>query len=288
MFLFQLDIECPGLIVKRPSASCKTPYVADVLIQPRQETNCNDDRKTYMAHCPSLGCCGHADNDSIIYLSKLESAKTKCDFRVELAYLNETKHNIHQEIIIGINPKLGETIAEHALTKNCVLGLTNIRDFKREVTYINSRFDFMGHDENGQEFIMEVKNVPLADYVDVPKKERKKYKDVIESKNINDKIAYFPDGYRKSTKDVVSPRALKHIEELEELKKTKNIRTILCYIVERQDVSSFQPSFIDPTYRAAVIKAAKAGVEIKTIQVCWEKNGSCSFVRNDLPINLDE
>lgn len=288
MFLFQIPISCPGLIVKRPSAFCKTPYVADVTIKSKQESNCNDDQSTFMAHCPSLGCCGHADKDSIIYLSKLETGKSKCDYRVELAYLNETKNNVTQEIIIGINPKLGETIAEHALTKNCVLGLTNIQDYKREVKYLNSRFDFMGHDENGQEFIMEVKNVPLADYVDVPKKEKKNYKDLIASKDINDKIAYFPDGYRKSTKEVVSPRALKHIEELEELKTTKNIRTILCYIVQRQDVSSFQPSFIDPTYRAAVIKAARAGVEIKTIQVCWEKNGSCSFIRNDLPINLDD
>ena len=43
----------------------------------------------------------------------------------------------------------------------------------------------------------------------------RKYKNEIKNKKFNDKIAYFPDGYRKNSTDVVSPRALKHIEELE-------------------------------------------------------------------------
>ena len=46
---------------------------------------------------------------------------------------------------------------------------------------------------------MEVKNVPLAKL----------------NKSTNEMISFFPDGYRKSKKDVVSPRALKHIQELE-------------------------------------------------------------------------
>ena len=30
----------------------------------------------------------------------------------------------------------------------------------------------------------------------------------------------------------------------------------------------------------------KNGVEIKTIQVSWNKQGQCHFIRNDLPISL--
>ncbi|MGA1048376.1 MAG: DNA/RNA nuclease SfsA, partial [Minisyncoccia bacterium] len=139
---------------------------------------------------------------------------------------------------------------------------------------LNSRFDFTGVDENGREFIMEVKSVPLADYVDVPKKERKNYKKEIEEAAQDDKIAYFPDGYRKNSTEVVSPRALKHITELKEIVTTTEKRAILCFI-------------IDLVYKEAVIDAWKSGVEIKTLQVEWNREGECVFVRNDLPINLE-
>ena len=59
---------------------------------------------------------------------------------------------------------------------------------------------------------MEVKNVPLADYEDVTAKDRKKM--CFDDRSINSKVAYFPDGYRKKQTDTVSPRALKHINEL--------------------------------------------------------------------------
>ena len=50
----------------------------------------------------------------------------------------------------------------------------------------------------------------------------------------------------------------------------------------------FQPSNIDLIYKSAVIDAWKVGVEIKTLQVDWTKEGECRFVRNDLPICMDE
>ena len=64
-----------------------------------------------------------------------------------------------------------------------------------------------------------------------------------------EKISYFPDGYRKNSTDVVSPRALKHIKELEEIARTTNKRAILCFVVQRTDVACFQPSNIDLTYK---------------------------------------
>ena len=38
-----------GTIVKRPSKHCKSPYVADVVLENGEEV---------IAHAPSLGCCG--------------------------------------------------------------------------------------------------------------------------------------------------------------------------------------------------------------------------------------
>ena len=133
---------------------------------------------------------------------------------------------------------------------------------------------------------MEIKNVPLADYVDVSKKDRKNYTELINNADFNDKIAYFPDGYRKNKGAVVSPRALKHIQELQELVEPGKQRAILCFVIQRDDASSFQTSNLDPTYKAAVKEAYENGVEINVLQLKWTMNGECYFIRNDLPINL--
>lgn len=279
MYLFSLSGVKRGLITSRPSKTCKTPYVADVILDGEEK------EVEELCHSPSLGCCGLAEKGKEVILSELSSEKTKCSHRVELAILIEERNPL-REIIIGINPKLGETIAELCLQKNCILGLTNIQSYRRETKLLNSRFDFTGIDEEGREFVMEIKSVPLADYVDVPKKEKKNYKKEMEEANQDDKIAYFPDGYRKNSTAVVSPRALKHIHELKEIVTTSEKRAILCFIIQRTDVKQFQPSNIDLIYKEAVIDAWKNGVEIKTLQVEWNRNGECVFIRNDLPICL--
>ena len=120
--------------------------------------------------------------------------------------------------------------------------------------------------------------------VDVPKKDRKKYD--TSHMDYDQKIAYFPDGYRKNSTDVVSPRALKHIQELEEMVQTESApRAILCFIVQRTDACVFQPSNIDLTYKAAVQKAVSNGVEVYALQFEWNTQGECVF-RKMLPVNL--
>jgi len=271
--LFQINDICEGVITKRPSAHCKTAYVADVSLE---------NSSSILGHSPSLGCCGLAEKDSTVVLSQLPAKKNQtCSHRVELAIL---QHN-EIKMYIGINPKLAESIVEECLKKHFISNL-QANKFQREVKFLNSRFDFAGTDKDGKPFILEVKNVPLADYVDVPKKEKKKYTDLIQSKKWNEKIAYFPDGYRKNSTAVVSPRALKHIQELEEIAKSDKVRSILCFVIQRTDVSHFQTSNIDLTYKEAVYKAWQNGVEIKTIQVSWRENGACYFVSNSLPISL--
>ena len=58
----------------------------------------------------------------------------------------------------------------------------------------------------------------------------------------------------------------------------------MCYVIQRTDVSSFQPSIIDPEYRAAVKNAIDIGVEIITMVVHWTTDGEAYFIRDDLPI----
>lgn len=279
ILLLQLGEVFRGEVIKRPSKQCKTPYVADVQLENGEEI---------LGHSLSLGCCGLADKGSTVLMTIPQSSnsnkKTVCSHRIDLSLFRDLDRN--EEIVIGINPKIGENIAEEALKNNCMRNLENIRSYTREVKIMNSRFDFAGIDENGKPFVLEIKNVPLADYVDVPKKERSKYVDEIKNKNFNEKIAYFPDGYRKNSTDVVSPRALKHIQELEDIAKQGTVRTILCFIIQRSDVKQFQTSNVDLTYKDAVYQAYHNGVEINTIQVAWNKQGQCHFIRNDLPISL--
>jgi len=284
-------------IERRPSLQCKSPYVADAIL-------CDFNSKTII-HTPALGCCGLSHNGSTVLISLLydkhanenegngrekEKKKKKriCEYRAEISIVHDDIRN-HVEYI-GINPKMGETLVEQALIQHCIPGLEHVKGYKREFTIGKSRFDFCGLDKDGRPFLMEVKNVPLADYVDMYEKDKKKLlkeqPNVFDNCKYNDKIAYFPDGYRKKQTDTVSPRALKHVQELEQIKKTSVTRCILCFIIQRTDIKQFQPSKIDPIYRAAVQKAWLNGVEIIALSIQWTKDG-CAYVhRNDLPICL--
>jgi DNA-binding sugar fermentation-stimulating protein len=289
--LKKIDNLIEGKVIKRPSKYIKTPYVADILCE----------NEEVLGHTASLGCCGLVDINAFVLISVSPETKTtsktktknkanmRCTHTVYLSVLRE-KDN---EQIIGVHPKLAETLVESALKANLLSKLQNIKKYKRETTIyikdkIDSRFDFTGVDQDGNPFIMEVKNVPLADYEDITAKERVKMD--FSGRKFNSKVAYFPDGYRKKTSDPVSPRALKHIRELTLIKKetlntTHNIRCIMCYVIQRTDVDRFQPSVIDPEYRNAFKNAVEAGIEIITMVVSWNRNGEATFIRDDLPIS---
>lgn len=283
--LLKIDNLIEGTVVKRPSKYIKTPYVADVI--PIKEKSTTLD--SVLAHSASLGCCGLADAGAsvlmtaIVSKNKKESEKLHCEYRIYLSVFKE-KNN---EIIIGIYPKLAEELTENALKNNYLSILQNVKSYKRETCIyiegkVDSRFDFSGVDSNNIPFIMEVKNVPLADYEDIDSKQRKKK--CYDNCDVNSKIAYFPDGYRKKKTEPVSPRALKHINELTLIRKESNTRCIMCYVIQRPDVNRFQPSIIDPEYRNAVKNALDSGVEIITMVVQWTKTGEAYFITDHLPI----
>jgi DNA-binding sugar fermentation-stimulating protein len=222
---------------------------------------------------------------SAIPKTKKSNDKLCCEYRVYLSVYREKG----SEIIVGIHPRLAEDLTEYALKNNLLSRLLNVQKFKRETSIfvegkVDSRFDFSGIDYNGVPFIMEVKNVPLADYEDITATERKKK--CYDERDVNSKVAYFPDGYRKKSTMPVSPRALKHIRELTLIKKESKTHCIMCYVIQRTDVDRFQPSIIDPEYRIAFKEAMEAGVEIITLVIQWTREGDAYFVRDDLPISL--
>jgi DNA-binding sugar fermentation-stimulating protein len=139
---------------------------------------------------------------------------------------------------------------------------------------------------------MEIKNVPIANYEETRyiRNSKKSKKEVVlpdySLRNFNSKVAYFPEGYRKKITDTISPRALKHIKELTIIKTDSSspIRTILCFVIQRDDVEKFQISTSDPEYREAVKNAKDLGVEIIAMVVKWHKNGNAEFICDNLPI----
>ena len=273
--LYQLENLVEATVLKRPSKHIKTPYVADVILN----------NKEVLGHSPALGCGGLADAGSTIFMTPANE-KSKCDYTFYLSEVSDEDHP-DEKIIVGIHPKMAETLMDICLTRNMLSKLQNIRGYRREtklnIPYlVNSRFDFTGIDENGRNFILEVKNVPLADYEDLPAKERKhkNYKD----RDFHDKVAYFPDGYRKKRDDPISPRALKHVQELTKIKKISNVRCLLGFVIQRSDVSCFQASIIDPQYKEAVKIAIEAGVEIFAMVIQWNKAGEATFITDQLPI----
>ena len=288
MLLLKLDDLIKVKIISRPSKICKTPYVADIELS---------DGSIVQAHCASLGCCGLCEKDCYVLASPIESncknsKSIVCKYKIYLANIyeerkiNNIKYKNNQ--FIGIDPKLAEILVENALTSNCLKTLQNIKGYRREFSCLDSRFDFVGIDNNNKYFILEVKNVPLSDFADVNHVEKKKLIKVDAFKNMkfNEKISYFPDGYRKTKGGVVSERALKHINELADITLSKIIRPIICFVIQRTDSGSFQASNIDPTYKAAFNDAIKKGVEVIVLMVKWNSNGEANFVTCDLPVNL--
>lgn len=273
--LHQLEGLVQGDVVKRPSKHIKTPYVADVLF--------ND--KEVLGHSPALGCGGLADVGSSIYMIPTH-AKSKCDYTLYLSEYSDKDHP-NDKVLVGIHPKMAEQLMEISLKKNKLTRLQNVKFYRKETmlqipNFVHSRFDFTGVDEDGKHFILEVKNVPLADYEDLPAKERKNKS--YENRDFNDKVAYFPDGYRKKTTDPISPRALKHVQELTKIRKYSKVRCLLGFVIQRDDVSCFQASVIDPQYRRAIQHAIAEGVEIFAMVIKWTEEGNAYFVTDKLPI----
>ena len=89
----------------------------------------------------------------------------------------------------------------------------------------------------------------------------------------------------KKKGDVVSPRALKHITELEKIKleKKDKIRCIICFIIQRNDIEYFQASNLDLTYKETLKRANDNGVEVLPLSIEWNEVGEAYFNHRKIP-----
>lgn len=123
-----------------------------------------------------------------------------------------------------------------------------------------------------------------ADYCDGTKKERAAIMAAPDApSDPYGKLGIFPEGYRKKAADPVSPRALKHVQELQAiaLEKDPKRRAAMLFITQRTDVKAICITKTDEQYRAACEEALAKGVQFKAFAVRWE--GNRAFLHKELP-----
>ena len=198
-------------------------------------------KKVVTAHCPNTGSMyGLLKKNNKVWLSKSNNPNRKLKYTLEIIEVNKSK--------VGVNTHSTNKIVHHALQKNLIKELKNIKKIDPEVKFgSNTRFDFLVRENNDEAFI-EVKNVTLS---------RKKG------------LAEFPDS--------VTTRGLKHINELIKANK-KKYKIFILYLIQRNDCKTFTiANDIDPNYASALRKAVKNKLNI----LCYD----CKFSSKGIELN---
>ena len=253
-----------GHIVKRPSAQIKSPYVCDVVLEAHEEEEDEDEDKVAMTlgHTPSLGCNGLVDTGADVYLTRKDNTKKtsgKCTHTVKFGICDET--------IIGVEPAMAEKIAEAVLEEGRLTSLQS-KTLSKQVSYEDCRFDFAGVTTSNEAFICEVKNVSIAVYENIRPSLLKKRD--YSQRDPNSKIAIFPSGFVPAGK-THSPRAVKQLKLLTRIKKERpEVRCVVMYVIQRDDIACFQLSAGDAIYQETVEAAKAAGVEFIAINTRYE------------------
>jgi len=95
----------------------------------------------------------------------------------------------------------------------------------------------------------------------------------------NSRRAVFPEGFRKSKADTVSPRAVKHAETLATLKALPDTdAAYLLYIIPRDDCNDgLELNPADPIYCKAVSNAMQQGVNVRVFGLDFQQSGVVAF-----------
>ena len=260
MQLYNIPETYNATIISRPSKTIKSPYLADIYLE-------NDTETIYMCHTPSLGCCGMIIPGAQVIVGKIKNG-------VKAQYV--LYHVLCKNRMIGTHPLIAQKIGKAYLMEQ----YPSLTWYNEKVIKTGgSRFDYVGYNNDTLEMVVECKAIPLGDIEDYDMKTRKIRGYMNDMDNTN-KIAIFPDGFRKKSTEPVSPRALKHIKELAEI---NNCTRMLLFICQRNDCTRFTISKLDPIYRDAVLNAMKQGVLVKCIAVDWSSDGKDATLIGELP-----
>lgn len=291
--ILELDCSCShdqgtfeeGLVVARPSARIRSPFLADVRLTSGEVVIC---------HSPSLGCCGLIVPGALVKVALRQDKGKQTQARARsshVIYQVEVKDPssgiIHS---IGTHPLIANRLAyailhEGLLEKAGVPKMTKMKS-EVQVPLSNSRFDLTGIGTDGKMWICEVKNVPLADYIDGTSKQKRQaiQQGLLDYYDWHEKIAMFPDGFKSMQVEPVSARALKHVRKLADIAYEGVYRTLLLFVVQRVDCRAFTITKMDPTYRAAVIEAKQLGVQVRAVAIHWD--GPVAYFMGEIPVLL--
>lgn len=242
-------------VLNRPSKVNKSPYLLDIELE-------NNPGISVVAHNASLSCGGYVKADAEVYVYENKGSDTISKYTVFLVKDPVGTIVCTQSILAN---KIGKILLENYFKFESLKA-----EYKLEKNKIlpdeTCRFDFYGINPNTKkETLIEIKSVPLADYVDCVNKEYKKKMESLianfgfdESGKINSPFqAIFPYGEKRKL-ELVSERALKHTNSLKILSQEPyNYDCIMLYIVLRDDVSVLKISELDIEYRTAVLEAMK-------------------------------
>ena len=184
----------------------------------------------HTVHVPNTGSmtsCWEANWKCAVSLSDNPNRK--------MPYTLELTHN--GESWIGVNTANANKLVKEWLNEQKIPELKNYPIIRPEKKIGDSRIDFyLEGDPDQLPCYVEVKSVTLK----------------------LDEVAQFPDA--------VTERGQKHLMELMELKK-KGFRTVMLYIVQREDVDRMRPAHsIDVNYGKLLKEAFHSGVEVLVYQ----------------------
>ena len=181
--------------------------------------------ETITAHCPNSGSMKTcAEPGWKVMVSDSQNPKRKLRFTWEMV------HN--EKCWIGINTQYANKIVKEAIENEQIPDLTGYEKIITEKKYgQNSRIDIFLQKESELCYV-EVKNVTL----------------------VEDNYYLFPDA--------VTERGLKHLNELEQMKK-QGQRAVMFFLIQRNDAEIFKPSHKnDPKYARRLQEVYDQGLEI--------------------------
>ena len=186
-------------------------------------------RDTVVAHCPNPGSMRScADEGGRVWLQRKPA--TKLGWSWELAEIGGPGG-----ALVSVNTARGNQLVATALAAGAIAELRGYDTITREVAAGDSRLDFhlARGPRNRDRAWVEVKTATMDGGAGT---------------------AAFPDA--------VTARGTRHLDELRALRR-RGFRAVLLFVVARSGVTRVRPADeIDPTYGAALRRAAASGVEL--------------------------
>lgn len=295
-------------LVQRPSKRNKSPWVADVRLK---------GGRVALAHVPALDMGGLCVTGSKLLLKLAVDGKgrpigskavgaygtPKCEFILQLVYVNEPENKHMGGCWCAAHPSLGEKLAAALVEKNLIRELPKVDRLRKEVTGVagtDMRADFLLEHAGNKATAIEVKTVLNTDYNPATPPDRKECVYFPQRSTAYRRAAIFPWGRVSQVgpqgEQVVSARAIKHIDELAAIargdRKDKGgvkISAMLLFMVVRPDAVSMRVNDEScPSFAKHVQVAEAAGVRILAHKVCWGKGRDLgkAFWVGPLPVNV--